>query len=555
MRPSLTSHIHVGSHLVRAADVLGVLVKYGLANWLADSNWELARRVFKSHGGQVLADQSFEVRVRLALLDLGTTFVKLGQMMSTRPDVVGKPLADELSKLQGSNPADPPETVLATIESELGRPADEVFKKFDPVAIASASIGQVHMARLRNNRRVVVKVQHPGIEGAVRRDLDILKTLADLADRSENLRRYQPINLARDFRKTMLGELDFRREMRNLQAFRRNFADDDMIVFPRPYPELTTGRVLTMDYFSGVKVTEEARMSTLDLDRSELARRGGGAFVEMIFRDGFYHADPHPGNILVMKGGKIGLIDAGMVGRLDETLRTQVEEMILAAGDQDAERLTEVIVRVCGTPTDLDRGALSGDLLEFFTTYGTQAVGEFNVGGAMGEVSDILHQHKLVLPSRLSLLIKCLALLEGTARLLSPDFSLAELLRPYRTEFLKRRYSPMAQLKKLGRLYRDWERLAETVPPNITEIIERVRAGHFSINMRHSGLETTVNRVVLGLLSAALLVSSALLWSNGVPPRILGVPVLGFLGYMMGMLIGLRLLWKIYHAGRHNRPN
>lgn len=550
---TLSSHLHFAGHLTRAADVVGVLVKYGLAGWLADLHWDLARNILKSHGGQPIAEQSFEVRVRLALTDLGTTFIKLGQMLSTRPDLVGSALSLELTKLQDGTPPDPPEVVLAAIESELGQPASEMFKEFDATAMASASIGQVHRARLKNGRRVVVKVQHPGIEGTVRRDLDILQTLADLADSSEHLRRYQPIQLAREFRKTMLNELDFRRELRNLQAFRRNFANDETVDFPKPYAELTTGRVLTMQMFVGVKVNDDDKINHLHMDRSELARRGAGAFVEMIFRDGFYHADPHPGNILIMKGGRVGLIDGGMVGRLDPAMRSHVEDMILAAGDQDADRLCETITRVCSAPAELDRAALSGDLVEFFSTYGTQSVGEFNVGGAMSEVSDILHQHKLVLPSRLSMLIKCLALLEGTGRSLSPDFSLAELLRPYRVEFLKRRYSPMAQAKKFGKIFRDWERLAETVPPNISDIIERMRGGKFSINLRHRGLEASVNRVVLGLLSAALLMSSSMLWSNGVPPRLFGVPILGLLGYLAGLLIGARLLWKVYRQGQANR--
>jgi len=550
---SFTPHLHIAGHLTRAADVVGVLVKYGLAGWLSDVNWDLARGILKSHGGQVIAEQSFEVRVRLALTDLGTTFIKLGQMLSTRPDLVGSALANELAKLQDGTPPDPPESVLASIEAELGQPAMELFREFDATAMASASIGQVHRARLQNGKRVVVKVQHTGIEGTVRRDLDILHLFAELADRSDNLRRYQPIQLSREFRKTILNELDFRLEMRNLQAFRRNFAKDDTVDFPKPYPELTTGRVLTMQMFVGVKVNDDEKIDHLQMDRTELARRGGGAFVEMIFRDGFYHADPHPGNILVMKDGKIGLLDGGMVGRLDPTMRTHVEDMLMAAGDQDADRLCETIVRVCSAPIELDRAALSGDLIEFFGTYGTQSMADFNVSGALHEVSDILHQHKLVLPSRLSMLIKCLALLEGTGRCLSPEFSLAELLRPYRSEFIARRFSPMAQAKKFGKIFRDWERLAETVPPNITDIVERMRGGKFSINLRHRGLETSVNRVVLGLLSAALLMSSSMLWSAKVWPAPWGISIIGVLGYLAGLLIGLRLLWKIYRQGQANR--
>lgn len=539
----LRSRFRFAGDLNRAREVARVLVKYGLAGWLTEVHWETLHNAFKSHGGEILTDQPFQVRVRLALTDLGTTFIKLGQMLSTRPDLVGEAMASELSKLQAHTPPDAPEVATRTVESELGRPIDECFMHFEPVTLASASVGQAHRARLKTGRRAIIKVQHPGIEGVVRRDLDILGFLAELAEKNDHLRRYQPVGLIREFSRTTLNELDFRRELRNLQTFRRNFANDETVVFPKPYSELTTGRVLTMDFVNGWSVADSKHLEKFNLDRQQLAKQGANVFIEMIFRDGFYHADPHPGNILILRNGKIGLLDAGMVGRIDEEFRKQIEDILLAAGDRDAQRLTDAVTRVCGTPHDLDRAALSSDLTEFFEEYGNQAVGQFNVGGALTAVTAILHQHRLILPGKLSMLIKCLALLEGTGRLLSPSFNLVELLLPWRKTIVLRRFSPKSRVRTVRRLLADWERMAESIPRVVQTTLDRLEDGNFAIRLQHQHLKSAANRLIVGLFISALLLASAILISRDVPPRIWGISVFGMVGYVIALVFGFRMLW------------
>jgi ubiquinone biosynthesis protein len=539
----IRSRFRFAGDLARAADVARVLAKYGLATWLADVEWEPIHKALRSQGGESLSQLPFPARFRLALTDLGTTFVKLGQMLSTRPDLVGPEMAAELSKLQSSTPSDPPEVAINILQAELGRTVDECYKQFDGVAAASASIGQVHDAHLKNGRRVVVKIQHPGIEGTIRRDLDILRFLAEIAERNDRLRSYQPVELIRQFSRSLLNELDFRREMRNLQSFRRNFAKDETVVFPKPYPELSTGRVLTMQRLMGCAVTDAKGVEACGVSREELARRGANIFIEMIFRDGFYHADPHPGNFLVMHDGKIGLLDAGMVGRMDESARKQVVDILLAAGDRDAQRLTDAVLRVCGNPLELDRSALSTDLTELFEDYGAQSVGQFNVSGALTAMTGILHQHHLILPGNLSMLIKCLILLEGTGRLLNPQFNLAELLEPWRAKYIKQRFSPRAQLKEISRLYADWERTAESVPKAVTNLLDRLQQGKFGVTVEHQHLKSAANRVVVGLFISALTLASSLLIARTVPPLLFGQSILGMAGYGVGVLFGFRMLW------------
>ncbi len=524
-------------------EVARVLIKYGLAEWLKGTAWEPARRLFKSHTGETLTDQPLPVRIRLALTDLGTTFIKLGQVLSTRPDLVGPEVSHELTHLQSGAPADLPQVAIATIEKELGKPIAECFAEFDPQAMASASIGQVHRAKLTNGRRVVVKVQHPGIEGTIRRDLNILCILAEHAEQQETLIRYQPVAVVREFRQTLMRELDFRREMRNLQQFRRNFAADRTVAFPRPYPDLSTGRVLTMQMLKGTSVGDAEQLQHRHIDCEALARHGAGVFVQMIFRDGFYHADPHPGNILVMSKGRVGLLDAGMVGRIDDELRERIVAIVLAAAERDAPGLTDIIADICKAPANLDRGDLGADLTEVFDQYGAQAVSQIDVGGALSAVTRLLHEYKLVMPSRLSMLIKCLIILEGTAAGLDASFDLAQLLEPYRRQFVLQQFSPETWLRKAQRLRRDWALLAESIPRSFNNLLEQLQAGNFAVRIKHPPLETSVNRLVYGLCTSALLLASAQLWIHEVPPTIQGVSILGAAGYLVAALLATRVLW------------
>ncbi|HEX4123599.1 MAG TPA: AarF/ABC1/UbiB kinase family protein [Tepidisphaeraceae bacterium] len=545
----LRSPLRFAGDLARAGDVARVLAKYGLAGWLSEFELGAFGKSLKSQDGAVLTEQSFEARVRLALTDLGTTFIKLGQMLSTRPHLVGEALAAELGKLRESTPADPPAVALATVETEFGRPIDECFREFDGAALASASIAQAHRAHLKTGKRALVKVQHPGIEGTIRRDLDILQLLAELAEKNEYLRRYQPVSLIREFTRTTLRELDFRRELRNLQAFRRNFADDPTVIFPRPHPELTTGRVLTMEFLKGVSVADVARLEKLGIDRQEIARIGADVFIKMIFRDGFYHADPHPGNLLVMSDGRIGLVDAGMVGRIDEEFRKRMEDLLLAIGENDAPRLTDAIIEICSAPPGLDHKALGAAVSDFLEEFGSQDLGQFNMSGALGEISRIIHEYRLIMPGKLSMLIRCLVVLEGTGRLLSPAFNLVEMLQPWQGKILRQRLSLSSQLRNLRRLYADWERIAEAAPRFAMSMMDRLDAGSFVFRLEHRDLNSSVNRLVAGLLISSLLLSSAVLLAHSIGPLKWGYSVLGIIGYAIAILFGIKILW----TGRFGR--
>lgn len=543
----------------RLVEVVSVLSKYGLADWIARLDLKLLKDLFKAPSGEILARHNRETRIRLALTELGPTFIKLGQILSTRSDLVGVKLADELSQLQADVPAEPTSSIRATIESELGQRVEELFASFEDKPLASASIAQVHAARLTTGEDVVVKVQHAGIEKKVRVDLDILGGLAQAAERIPEFRNYRPRGTVAEFQRMLLRELDFGREERHMIEFAQDFADKPKIHIPRPVSELNTPRVLTMERLFGVKLSDATTSAKGHFDLEELARRGAEMYLEMIFEHGFYHADPHPGNILILDGNVIGLLDFGMVGRIDESLREEIEDMLMALANQDAVSLTQVIIRLGEVPSTLDHAALSVEVAEFVSFYTNQPLGQFDLSGALRELTEIIRRYQIMLPARVSLLIKVLIMLEGTARLLNPSFNLIDVMRPFRRKLIGRRLSPTRNLRKLRRIYREVEHLLEVLPQNLLDIMQQVQSGRFDVHLDHRGLEPSVNRLVLGMLASALFLGSSLVLSRDVPPLISipwvvdNISLLGLSGCCVALALGLRLMRAINKSGHLDR--
>jgi ubiquinone biosynthesis protein len=544
----------------RWTEILSVLSRYGLADWLAQTNIEFVKDRLKAPDGEVLARLTREARIRLTLTELGPTFIKGGQLLSTRPDVVGKELADELTQLQSCAPADPPETVRKIVETELGEMLEELYAEFEATPIASASIGQVHRARLRTGERVVVKVQHAGIESKVNEDLEVLAGLAQLAEQISEFKPYRPTATVAEMGRTLRRELDFGREERNLHQFASLFKDDPTVCIPKAYTELSTPRVLTMDLIDGIPVAETGLLKAAGMDLEEIARRGATLYMQMIFTHGFFHADPHPGNIVLLPGNVIGLLDFGMVGRIDERMREQIEDMLMAIVQHDVPILVKLIKRIGQTPPQLDESLLSNDVADFVGHYATQALDQFEVGSALTDMTQIMRRHRIMLPAQVAMLIKTLVTLEGTSKLLCPHFSLMEVMQPFHRKMLLRRLSPARQARKLRRLYMEVEQLVEVLPQRVMQILEQIQSGKFDVHLDHRGLGPSVNRLVLGMLASALFVGSSLMLSYKVPPVLFAtkeplwfglhhVSILGLMGCIVSIMVGLRLLWAIGKSG------
>ncbi len=553
---------HIYRNVKRWTEIISVLSKYGLADWISRFNLEFAKDALKAGDGEAIARHGYEARIRLALTELGPTFIKLGQLLSTRPDVIDARLAAELSKLQAAAPADSPQQVRRLVETELGQPLAELFAWFDETPIASASIGQVHAAQLTNGAEVVVKVQHAGIEKIVREDLDVLAGLSLLAERIPEFKPYRPAAIVAEMSRTLRRELDFGREERNLQQFAVMFADEPTVRVPAPITEFCTARVLTMERVDGIKLEDRERLIAAGIDLNETARRGAELYMQMIFSHGFYHADPHPGNIVLLQGNVIGLLDFGMVSRIDERLREDIEEMLLAIVNHDVTILTTLIKKVGTPPPGLDEGALAIDVADFVGTYATQSLDQFDLGGALRDMTAIMHRHHVLLPPQVGILIKTLITLEGTNKKLSPTFSLMEIMRPFHRKMLLRRMSPGRQMKKMRRLYFELEQIVDTLPGRIMDILAQIQTGRFDVHLDHRGLEPSVNRLVLAMMASSLFLGSALLLSMQVPPLLFPVntylflhkiSILGASGCVLSILIGLRLLLAISKSGHLDR--
>ena len=547
--------------LMRNADrfrhVITVLAKHGLADWLSTLSLPWFDTLSKPESTDSLTT---EQRIRIAMTELGTTFIKLGQVLSTRPDLVGKRLADELAMLRSETPADESTIAIALIESELNGNIATLFSSFEPNAFASASIGQVHRATTHDGNNVVVKVQHTGIEEVIENDLEIMSVLAGIAQqRSERLKQYRPVETMREFQKTLRQELDFGRELHNMQRFRKTFVDEAGIRFAKPYPEFSSRRVLTMEQFEGTSISDKAGLDRSGLNLEEIAKRGANLFIKMIFRDGFYHADPHPGNLMVLTsrtiteaGGEfadLGILDCGMVGRIDDLLRDDLELGLIAAVKHDATKITDAVARIGNVPSDYDQTLLKDAIQGLIDDYSTQSLEEFDLSGCLNEIVTIIQQSKIYLPAKVAMLIKVLIMLEGTAQQLSPRFSVAELIEPYGRKAYRNRFSVRRLISRLQTNVQDWEHLLTIFPKDTADILRNLKRGKFDVHLQHRRLEPVVNRLVMGILTAALFMGSASVLSNQVRPTIFGLSVPGLLGCCIALVMGFQIMLAIRRSG------
>ena len=545
-------------NLRRWQEIIVILRRYGLADWLSQLRVDFIRDWIKDEKGVPLASYSRSTRIRMALTELGPTFIKLGQVLSLRPDLIGLELADELTQLQSEVPADSPKLVRELVEKSLGRPISEMYAEFDDIAIASASIGQVHRATLQDGTAVVVKVQHAGIEAKVHEDMEVMAGLAVLADRIPELAAWKPQVLVEQLSRSLKRELNFSRELQNLQNFSRSLVKFKGVRIPLTFPELSSSRILTMEYIEGVAVNKLTCEAASDEQRQAIARLTADVYVEMIFTLGAYHADPHPGNVLVINGSELGLLDFGMVGRIDDRLRESIEEMLLSVLSQDVSMLATLIKRVGRTPPRLDDSLLSIDVADLVANYGSQSLENFDLSGALNDVTDIMHRHQISLPPQTSLLIKMLITLEGTLHQLAPKFSLIEVMQPFFRRMWMRRLSPKRQAKRIRRVYFELEALLATLPGQVSSVMQLIQEGRLDVHLAHKGLSPSVNRLVLGILISSVFLGSSILLAYEVPPLLFMQPIwwgierlslFGLLGYALSMMVGLRLVMAINRSG------
>ncbi|MCM3904489.1 MAG: AarF/ABC1/UbiB kinase family protein [Pyrinomonadaceae bacterium] len=512
-------------HLSRSREIAGVLVGHGWDCLLG--NLERVR-VGKSqdhdngHGGSLTRPE----HLRSALEELGTTFIKLGQILSTRADLLPPDYLAELTKLQDSAPPVPFEAVRDTLVTELGKPIETVFLHFDPEPLAAASIGQAHAATLPNGTEVVVKIRRPGVVEQVHEDLEILKELAAAASRHwEFADQYDLVGIVEQFSETLKAELDYIREGHNAERFAGDFASEAGIHIPRVYWGTTTSRVLTLERIRGTKINDLASLDRQGIDRSALAEFATGVVMRMVCENGFFHADPHPGNFFIEPDGTIGLIDFGMVGVLDERTQEHLADLLIIINHQDADRLVDVFLDLGVTRKHVDRDLLRRDIEHLLSTYWGLPLSELRISAVLSDVFAVMRRHHLHLPSNLAQLLKTVIMIEGLGVHLDPEFHLTSALEPYADRLVMRKYSPTKLVRNLGLASLDLARLGAEMPQHLRRIVSAAENGNLQIGMRPEGFDPVIrrveriaNRIVLGVLAAAFINGLAVLASVYRPP-------------------------------------
>lgn len=533
-------------HLNRSKQIARVLLSHG---------WDFLRNNEEQIGAATsVAVKARPLHLRLALEELGTTFIKLGQILSTRADLLSPEYLAELTKLQDSAPPVAFEEIQQAIVVELAQPIEKVFAQFDPVPLAAASIGQAHAATLWDGTEVVVKIRRPGVVEQVNEDLEILRELAATASRHWDFAdSYDLSGLVEEFSQTLRSELDYIREGHNAEKFAANLAGDPFVHVPRVFWNATTSRILTLERIRGVKINDLKGLDEQGTDRRWLAHYATNVVLKMVCEDGFFHADPHPGNFFIEPQGAIGLIDFGMVGVLDEQTQGLVAELLIAINHQDADRLVDVFLDLGVTRKRIDRAAVRRDIERLLSNYWGLPLGELKVAALLNDVYSVMRRHHLHLPSNLALLLKTVIMIEGLGVNLDPDFHLSNSLTPYTERLVLRQYSPFKWARSLGRASLALAKLGVEMPQHIRTIVTAAENGNLQIGVRPEGfnpvidrLEVIANRIVLGVIAAAFINGLAVLVSVYRPPgwERWGWAVFAF-GFVCALLLGLYLAWTI----------
>ena len=544
----------------RTRTIIGVLVSHGFDQLLESFGVPAAlrpRRLFRREQREVVGLHPAR-RMRLAFEELGPSFIKLGQLLSTRPDMIPRSFAEEFATLQDRAQSIPFSDIQHQIEVELGGTIETLFAWVATESLAAASIAQVHRARLHSGEEVVIKVRRPGIVDIVEMDIDILDSMAAWAERHlPSSSVFDPSGIVREFARTIRREMDLGREGRTIERFRLNFSGDTTLVFPCVYRELTTPGVLTLEYLQGIKVSDLAALKSAGLDCRLIAARGADVYLRQVVNHGLFHGDPHPGNILILPDNVICLLDFGMVGRLEGKTKQLLFQVLLAVLNREPDDLVEALDDAGLLAEPSAKLPLRRDLSDLIDSYSDLPLRELPVGRLLAEFFDVITLYRIRLDMDLMLLAKTLVSVEGMGRRLDPNFEMMSHLRPFIETAVKEKLAPGNVVKDARAYLLSLLHLSRNLPRDLKEIVTRINRGTMKIDLEHRGLDRLIteldkasNRLSSSLIIAALLVGSAIIVNSDKGPKLLGFPFLAFLGYAVAGVIGLWLVVAIVRSGR-----
>jgi len=549
-------------YVQRYRQILTVLFKYGFGDIIdalkIEQYLEIGLQMVSRKRREKIETLSRAARIRMSLEELGPTFIKMGQILSTRPDLLPIKFIREFSKLQDNVPSFPFEDVKATIEKELKKNLDKAFLSFDKNPIAAASIGQVHRAVIPSGEKVAVKIQRPGVQRIIEVDLEIMMHLAGLMERHlKGMDIQRPSRIVKEFAYTLEKELDYTLEGAHMERFARQFANEPTVHVPALYRQLTTKRVLTMEYVSGIKSSDIENLEKQGFDLCKIAHQGLDLIMKQVFVHGFFHADPHPGNIFVLTGNILCYIDFGMMGRIDLRTRERFADLISSIIYRDELKAANALLRLIDSDKSVDNYiSLQKDIAEFMDKHCYRPLKDINLGNMLHQILEIITKHELIIPPDLFLMIKALSTIEGTGRRLDPDLDVIEQATPFIKHILLNRIHPKRIFKDITNSGNDLIHLLQDISGELHDIFKLIRQGKMKIEFEHQGLDEMLavhnkisNRIAFAIILASLVIGSSLIVLSGIPPIWKGIPIIGLLGFLIAGAMGLWLLIFILKSG------
>jgi len=549
-------------HLQRYRQILMVLFKYGFGDLVTslkiEQYFDIGLQMISSKRRGKIETLSRAERARMTLEELGPTFVKMGQILSTRPDLLPVDFIHELAKLQDNVPTFPFSDVKKVIESELQRPLEDIFQKFDETPLAAASIGQVHRARLDDGEEVAVKVQRPDIRKIIEVDMEIILHIAMLMEKYvEGLDIHSPTQIVKEFARTLEKEIDYTIEASHMERFSWQFTNDMTIYVPKVYREATTSLVLTMEYIDGVKVSDVDISENEDLDRKEIARRGAELIMKQIFIHGFFHADPHPGNIFILPNNIICYLDFGMMGRVNRQTRDKFIDLVTAVIHRDEAKTVDILLKLTCWEKEPDRNALTKEMAEFIDQHFFRPLKELDLVKLLHQILEITSHYHLRLQTDLFLMLKALSTVHGLGRSLDPDFDMTEHIAPFIRRIKLERLYPRRVVGDFMDSGMEFVNLVQEIPRDLREILTQFKQGKIKIEFEHRGLENMLrthdrisNRLSFAIVLASLVVGSSLIALSNIPPKWNEIPVIGLFGFLAAGVMGFWLLVSILRGGK-----
>jgi len=549
-------------HLNRYRHILAVFLSYGFDELLdlvkLDQFIASGLKLVSRDRAKPVSRYSRARRIRMAIEELGPTYVKLGQILSTRPDLIPMDLVNELSRLQDRVPPCSYDEISTVVEKEIGARPEEAFASFKPEPLASASIGQVHRAVLESGESVAVKVQRPGMKKIIEVDLEIMLHLATLMERHiEEIAFYRPVKIVEEFARALEKEIDYTLEAASMERVASYYVDDPDVYIPKVYRQATTPRVLVMEFVDGIKISDIDKLKANSLDLKIITRKGADFYLDQIFKHGFFHADPHPGNIYILPGEVICLFDFGMMGTVDLHTREDFVDLVDHVVHKRPAKTIRVLLKLTEWDHEPDMRLLEKDATDFMESYLFKSLKDIEIGKLLNRLMDLASRHRLRIPPDTFLMMKALATIEGVARMLDPEFDMTSRTVPFIEEVKLARFRPERITEDILRYGTEMLHFLDRFPKDLLHITRQIRRQKFVVLYINEHQDDLIaaqhqisNRIAFAVIIAALLIGSALIVISNTPPLFYGISIIGIIGFLFAAVMGIWLLIAILRKGR-----